>query len=163
MRALIVRQPWAGLIAAGLKPIEFRGRRTNIRERIAVYAGQHSCRCEGCFPAAYRRCYMEFTLASDARLCLPTRAIFCLATLADCRETDHGRDMDCPGYTVPNGMFSWLLADVTPLSEPIPCKPPRGARTWFALPADVEAQVLKKTGGRAIDLQTGRRMLEGHT
>jgi hypothetical protein len=39
MRALSVRQPWAELILLGHKVIEVRSRRTNLRERVYIYAG----------------------------------------------------------------------------------------------------------------------------
>lgn len=39
MRALSVRQPWAELILGGHKIIEVRSRRTNLRERVYIYAG----------------------------------------------------------------------------------------------------------------------------
>jgi hypothetical protein len=38
MKAITVRQPWAALLVLGLKRIETRGWKTNIRERIAVHA-----------------------------------------------------------------------------------------------------------------------------
>ena len=39
MRALSIRQPWAELILLGHKTIEVRSRRTNLRERVFIYAG----------------------------------------------------------------------------------------------------------------------------
>lgn len=39
MKAITIRQPWASLIAAGVKTIETRPRRTSYRGRIAVHAG----------------------------------------------------------------------------------------------------------------------------
>ena len=39
MRALSIRQPWAELILRGHKTIEMRSRRTNLRERVFIYAG----------------------------------------------------------------------------------------------------------------------------
>lgn len=38
MRALSIRQPHAEQILLGKKPIEFRSRPTNIRERVYIYA-----------------------------------------------------------------------------------------------------------------------------
>lgn len=40
MKAITVRQPWASLIAAGVKTIETRPRPTSYRGRIAIHAGQ---------------------------------------------------------------------------------------------------------------------------
>ena len=41
MRALSIRQPWAELILLGHKSIEVRSQRTNIRERVHIYAGRN--------------------------------------------------------------------------------------------------------------------------
>ena len=38
MRALSIRQPWAELILLGHKTIEVRSKRTNLRERVFIYA-----------------------------------------------------------------------------------------------------------------------------
>ncbi len=38
MRALSVRQPYVELILTGRKTIEYRSRRTNVRERVYLYA-----------------------------------------------------------------------------------------------------------------------------
>jgi activating signal cointegrator 1 len=39
MKALTIRQPWASLIAAGIKTVETRSRRTSHRGPIAIHAG----------------------------------------------------------------------------------------------------------------------------
>lgn len=41
MKALTVRQPWASLIAAGVKTIETRSQRTHHRGPLAIHAGLH--------------------------------------------------------------------------------------------------------------------------
>jgi hypothetical protein len=41
MRVLTIRQPWASLVAGGLKTIETRATSTNVRGRIAIHAGAH--------------------------------------------------------------------------------------------------------------------------
>lgn len=38
LRAISIRQPYAELILRGTKPAEYRSRRTNIRERVYIYA-----------------------------------------------------------------------------------------------------------------------------
>lgn len=39
MKAITIRQPWATLIALGVKRYETRSRPTNVRGRIAIHAG----------------------------------------------------------------------------------------------------------------------------
>lgn len=41
MKALTIRQPWASLIAAGVKTIETRSQRTHHRGPLAIHAGLH--------------------------------------------------------------------------------------------------------------------------
>ncbi len=40
IKVLAIRQPWASLIAEGLKTLEVRSRNTNIRGTIAIYASR---------------------------------------------------------------------------------------------------------------------------
>jgi len=40
MKALSIRQPWASLIMAGIKPVENRTWKTNFRGRIWIHAGK---------------------------------------------------------------------------------------------------------------------------
>lgn len=40
VKAITLHQPWASLIAVGVKTIETRGRRTSYRGRIVIHAGQ---------------------------------------------------------------------------------------------------------------------------
>jgi hypothetical protein len=55
MKALSIRQPHAETIIRGVKPIEFRSRPTNVRERIYVYAalGRYSSEEEAAMMALY--------------------------------------------------------------------------------------------------------------
>ena len=42
MKALTIRQPWASLIASGVKTIETRSWRTSYRGPLAIHAGKHN-------------------------------------------------------------------------------------------------------------------------
>jgi ASCH domain len=46
MKALSIRQPHAEAIMRGVKPIEYRSRLTNVRERIYIYASLGRYRAE---------------------------------------------------------------------------------------------------------------------
>lgn len=51
MKAITIRQPWASLIAAGVKTIETRSWSTKYRGPLAIHAGKHN---DGSFfPCAY--------------------------------------------------------------------------------------------------------------
>lgn len=167
MRALIVRQPYAGLFAAGLKVnatgeiIDFRNRPTRIREDLAIQAVPARLRppCQQCMKWTRRESYYRGRiLVIPPSFCGPDhpncrympRELLVVATLADCRPVEL-RDAGVPGYdewmvqTNPPPAFAWVFTDLYALEEPIPCKPPRGARVWFHLPEEVE-QVLRERG-----------------
>jgi len=124
MKALTIRQPYAGLIACGVKTVEFRKRRvvSMIGERFAVHAGKA--------PSGWR------LLATE-----PHSAVIAVATLAECRlPTEEDEDQPGSGAGV-QFTWAWVLSDVVALPEPVPC---RGRQGWWNLPPDVEAEVLRQ-------------------
>ncbi len=75
-RALTVRQPWASLIALGIKTIETRSWRTSYRGDLAIHAGQHE-------PS---RDDLLLINGSDSRssIGLPLGAVVAVTRLVDC-------------------------------------------------------------------------------
>lgn len=47
MKAITIKQPWASLIAAGLKDIENRTWKTNFRGRVLIHAAKVSVKMVG--------------------------------------------------------------------------------------------------------------------
>lgn len=94
-RALSIRQPWVELILRGEKTIEYRSRRTHIRDRVYLYAGQRPEESEeawervGCAPGE-----------------LPAGLIVGTVRVTGCREGSDGR-------------FEWLLAEPQRLAAPL--------------------------------------------
>ena len=92
-RAISIRQPYVELILAGKKKIEYRSRRTNIRERVYIYASA--------------------TPGSDAAFAeigkrpgdLPTGVIIGTVEITDCTGDD--------------GEFEWHLANPERLDKPL--------------------------------------------
>lgn len=97
VKALTIRQPWATLIALGVKTIETRSWRAPqalIGQTIAIHAGKHEPALPldlGAWSVFYspdRECYImrEFASYPDEGRCvdLPLGAIVATATLADC-------------------------------------------------------------------------------
>lgn len=97
---------------------------------------------------------------------LPYGAIVAVVTLVDCRPHDADKDPEfnthySVGYRDAHGQYvavssheeafgqwapsryAWLLADVRPLREPVPC---RGAQGLRSLPDDVAAAVVGQLG-----------------
>ena len=141
MCAITLHQPWASLIALGLKTVETRSWPAPARlvaQRIAIHAGKRVVRQPG--DAIERE--LRVRLGEDWRLTMPTGAVLATAVLAGMTQV---ADMDLrAGYVVhdlstevgcavgtrrtplyPWGGFSsgrwlWFLTDVDTLPEPAP-------------------------------------------
>ena len=75
IRAISIRQPYVEMILSGKKKIEYRSRKTNIRERVYLYAS-HTIEKDAC---------EEEGLDSEK---LPTGLIVGTVEIVDCTEED---------------------------------------------------------------------------
>jgi hypothetical protein len=154
MKALTIRQPWASLIAAGVKSIETRSWRTHHRGPVAIHAGLHRP-VEGEDVGDWwwgwdvDHGVIVRQEGSWAEHPAPLGAVVAVADLVECVPTlwliDEGEQPESISCQIPYGDFTpgryawaWLLANVRPLDEPIPCP---GAQGLWTLPDDVEAAV----------------------
>lgn len=80
MKALSVRQPWAGLIASGRKKIELRSWATPYRGPLAIHAGLTVARAAA------------LELKVGASECQPRGVILCVVDLVDIRPADYRYD-----------------------------------------------------------------------
>ena len=161
MRGLTILQPHLGMKVchALFGPecdrgytVEFRSRPTNIREVIALRAGVDHIPCSTC-PVGERgecdECWPRCHEQPEAHPAEWARSsVVATAELVDCREP-LARDLSVPGcdfkMVAPGEQrWAWVFADLRALPEPVACKPPRGAQTWFTVPPDVEAEVLRR-------------------
>lgn len=146
MRAITVRPPWSGFIAAGVKTVENRGRNVAYRGEIAIHGGRavdsgayNDPRVQEAFDAV--------TSANAAR-----GAIVAVAELVDCHDAEqpHPADATCCwpwGDRRYGDGPAWhlVLRDVRMVPEPVSC---RGALPiGWTVPADVEAQVRAQLAG----------------
>ncbi|MDE0344041.1 MAG: ASCH domain-containing protein [Deltaproteobacteria bacterium] len=139
--AITLHQPWASLIAMGLKAVETRSWPAPARlvgQRIAVHAGKRLVRQPGeCIERKLRAQWGE-----DWRVNIPTGAVVATAVLAGMAQAAHidpltGHAVHDPATEVgcavgtgrtpidPWGDFSpgrwlWFLDDVEALLEPVP-------------------------------------------
>jgi activating signal cointegrator 1 len=140
VRALTVFQPWASLIAAGLKPIETRCWATHYRGRIAIHAGKRQVDPEVLHPrirAALRNLpppvYSAIIGTVDVVDCIEvTGAAPCAGRF---RIQGHGTGYDYPADVFhfgnfADGRFAWILENPRELARPIPC---RGFQTLWDL------------------------------
>lgn len=163
LRAATLTQPWAGLVASGIKPIENRDR--NIAgpdlfgKRVAIHASREIdedvyARIIDIDGDAYRATYLDrsdgmLVAAIDTssrwyKLSRITSAIIGVATLAakivgDDPDTLHAA-REHLGALAGTGALKWyfgpigyILTDIIALPEPVPCK---GALGFWRVPHD---------------------------
>lgn len=89
MKAIVVRQPWASLIAAGIKRVEIRTRRISYRGDLLIVAGKHG----------------------GPRPGQPTGVSVAIVRIQDCRTFEPQDATDALIAWRP-GLWCWLLADI---------------------------------------------------
>lgn len=165
MKALTLYQPWASLIACGVKTIETRSWATNYRGPIAIHAAKtvpprwwpQGNALFDRFKDDLRRVALPQLLDDGSYdLLLPAGAIVAVADLWACGEynpaigelelpmRDRGR-YDPPFVKIPEhdrltgnfgpGRFGWMLRSVRALDVPIEC---RGMQGLWTLPDEIE-------------------------
>ncbi len=117
MRAITVRQPWAGLIVDGYKDIENRRHRTLIRERIAIHAG-----LGWDDPGPIYHFRMPWTAHQRLSGCI-------IGTVRIVDSVEDARSK----WALP-GWHHWVLQDPMPLKQPIPYK---GNLGFFHVPDEL--------------------------
>jgi len=150
MKGLTLWQPWASLIALGVKPHETRGHRTHYRGPILIHASKR-------WTAALDRERVSFDYwlnALDPRCPqlpkpLPLGAVVAIAHLQDCYGTitDGMRDIRTRHLSKLDylfgdwsiGRYAWRLTQVQALPEPIPWP---GKQGLWNVPPDLKGRVL---------------------
>jgi hypothetical protein len=165
MRALTLTQPYAGLVASGLKRIENRPRSMlrpeHFGQLVAIHASREIDesvydRVTAIDPALY---FDDWKGKSKwYRLSRITKAVIAVAVV------DSKIDITYPNPHSPDGHWrKWLtenlgdqerwftgpiayvLSGIQDLAEPVPC---RGMQGFWTLPEDVEAAVRKQLPGQ---------------
>jgi hypothetical protein len=135
MKALSVKQPWASLIAAGLKILEVRSKRTTHRGPLVICSSQQPARGDLPYRASARLPESET---------YPLGVTLCTVELVDCRPGVR-KDARQTLSGDPSGSFVWVLA------KPSPCRqvPVKGKLGIYDLPAAV-ARALEPTLARKV-------------
>jgi hypothetical protein len=121
MKALTICQPYAHMIAIGVKGIENRTWWTAYRGLLAMHAGKSKKMIEASDLAQWP----EMSFGS----------IVAVASLGCCIRVEHLN----PGLPHAEGPWCWLLEGVRRLERAIPCT---GHLGLWNLPADVAAKVI---------------------
>lgn len=139
MKALTIWQPWASLIAAGAKPIEWRSWPAPAAlygQRIAIHAGARPVKAEEVRGLVYRLRHEPETLGFVGELAepvldrasgLPLSHVLCTAIMAPSRPaTELIRDSD----RVDHSKWGWPLSDIVCLQPPVPARGAQGFWNW---------------------------------
>ena len=138
MNALTLHQPWASLIAAGVKSCETRhwaAPKADWNTLIGIHAGART-------DQDFRRRDTE-VLRCLGNEPLPTKAIVAIARLHDCVPTETlapGPLEEHFGDLTP-GRYAWRLTDIHPLSEPVPVA---GHHKVWTVPPEAVALILSR-------------------
>jgi len=131
VKALTVRQPWAGAIAHQTKRVENRTWKLPAKHegaRILIHAAAR--------PDRHAEVFGDHLDVYSA--------IIAVATITDC-HFDNGSQVCCSYWAQP-GLYHWELADVTALPEPVPAK---GALGFWTPDEEIVNAVLRQETGVA--------------
>lgn len=109
-RGLIVRKEWLDLIYQGLKTMEMRSTRTNIRGRIALIEAGTGL------------------ITGETNLAACGEALTRMEALS-CQHMHQVKDLSL----LDKWKYPWTLLETYKYMEPIPYKHPRGAVIWVSL------------------------------
>jgi hypothetical protein len=134
VKALTLTQPYATLVAIGVKRIETRSWQTSYRGPLAIHAGK------GLGPVGGERglvaLYQDDVFAQALKgYALPRGVIVAVCILMDCVPTDEAHtwkltDQERAFGNYTPGRYAWLLADVRPVDPPIPARGAQGLWEW---------------------------------
>lgn len=148
MKGLTIHQPYATLIAAGVKHIETRSWATDYRGLVLIHAGKRWDE-EVSGECATAQAFVEEDVGIPGSLevlwpvlCDWKRTLgagLAIANLVDCRameEAPNAIEESWGGFGP--GRFGWVFEEIRPLAMPVPC---RGAQGLWDVPEDVLGQV----------------------
>jgi hypothetical protein len=143
---LAVRQPWAGLIAAGLKTWEVRNYpapEKHLGQKIAIYASRTNPEADDLHHVSLRRFLYDFNIQNPDPTSLPSPCfkfgeIVAVATLETYQRCENSLDFSYrePKHWAPLSYHKdgkthfWSLAHIQAPKHPIPFKFPRGSVVW---------------------------------
>ena len=137
MKAITVRQPYAGALAAGIKEYETRSWPTKYRGPIAVHAAVRDV-----FDTLKKIAMPTACKIKEALRCewaeMPRGKVIAVGELVDCIEITQSfaatlsQDERDLGHFVP-GWYAWKLTNVHLLPAPVPVKGKQGLWNWEAL------------------------------
>ena len=142
VKALTLHQPWASLMAWGVKTIETRSWPTAYRGPLAIHAAKtipDYARAAAVEIAPIARALASAGVDPTTLAGLPLGAVVALVDLIDCRhidETSCEPGPDRPFGNFASGRFGWVTRNPRVLAPPVPARGRQGLWDW-APPAEL--------------------------
>lgn len=158
MKAISLWQPWASLMAAGIKKLETRGRLTHFRGELAICSAQRRYQCKELSPNLQRIVYQHRDkliitqrLGEEISQGLPYGQVLAVVEVWECYPTSSftvgdwnpmnpfvisSEEHACGDFRA--GRFAWLTRNCRRLPAAVPVT---GRQGFFELPAAVEKSV----------------------
>lgn len=139
MKAITLWEPWATLVALGIKQYETRNWYTNHRGPLAIHAAG-----KGSFHNYYMKAAQTNIVAPDLKIeDLHFGAIVAVVELTSCVEITPQmiRQMTVKELMVGDwdeGRFAWKFENLRILKTPLIC---RGAQGFWNIPSEIRGQV----------------------
>ncbi len=143
MKIITLYQPWASLIALGLKQYETRHWQTNYRGKIAIHAAKNSPITVGQLRSLYQG-IRELGGDPTDNIKFPLGEIVAIADLKNIYLIEKSLSVSPLEQLVGNweyGRFAWHLENVVALPNPIPF---RGQQGLKPLPVDLCDRLMKE-------------------
>ena len=137
MKAMTLQQPWATLVAIGAKHYETRSWRTEHRGPLAIHASKALPKNIG--GICSREPFWSTLRPWLDKMDFPTGAVIAVVTLLNCLPTEQYQHKPYSDMLSKNerafgdwtpGRWSWQLADMQMLPDPIPAKGALGLWEW---------------------------------
>lgn len=171
MKAISLHQPFASLIARGIKTIETRSFSIRHRGELAIHAAKKWTSRERLawqgFSVAFRGRFPALESNGRGALPPPLGAIVALAEVTACVEfagdelvTGRITQTDAITGDCSPGRFGWRLEGVRALAEPLPLE---GRQSLWSLTPAIAAEVLARASGGGTKLSPEHRQIIEHS
>lgn len=132
MKALTLYQPWASLVALGLKKIETRSYPTKVRGHLAIHAGKNNYGIDVMWrdPNLLRICQRHFGQFPK----FPIGKVLCIVDLQDCVSTNgidipfSSNERVCGDFG--EDRFAWKFKLIETFDKPIKAVGSQGFWNW---------------------------------
>lgn len=121
MIALSIRQPWAGAVALGWKPVENRGRMLSHRGTFLIHAGQRFADDYVGAMATIRAADHDPPEVFGTPGESPAWAFGAIVGVAELHAAHRGCDGSCAPGWAQRGQVHHVIRNARPLRRPVPC------------------------------------------